>query len=90
MSRTGFFAYIIILASCLAGAFHVSPWAIVASGCLLALLSILNNHEAISRRIGSGSLAQSTLMLSSLLNAGLTSIAAYGIGLGLGWALIGA
>ena len=84
-SRTqGALAFTTILGVCTAGILHLAWWAAVAGACVLALISIFN-HPLTYRTLG-GHTTSGVLLLSSLLNATVTSAAALGIGRGIGWA----
>jgi len=81
----GILAFVIILTICIAGILHFSWWAAVAGACVLALIS-LSNHPVSYRALSDGASAPGVLLLSSLLNATLTSAVALGAGRGIGWA----
>ena len=81
----GVLAYGTILSVCFAGVLQLSAWALVAGACVLALISISNHPTALRALDGSESTPYA-LLLSSLLNASLTSAAALIIGRGIGWA----
>jgi hypothetical protein len=80
----GGLAYAAILATCTAGILHFSWWAFVAGACVLALISF-SNHAVAGRGLGGAESAVGVLLLSSLLNATVTSAAALAIGRGIGW-----
>jgi len=82
--RQGILAYATILATCTAGVLHFSWWAFVTGACVLALISI-SNHSIVNRALGPTDGAVGVLLLSSLLNATVTSAAALAIGRGIGW-----
>jgi hypothetical protein len=83
-SRTqGALAFGTILGVCTAGILHLAWWAAVAGACILTLISI-SNHPLTYRVLG-GHTTSGILLLSSILNASLTSVAALGIGRGIGW-----
>ena len=77
-------AFAALLGVCSAGLLHVSWWAAVAGACVLALISI-SNHPIAVRAGGSGEAPLATHILSSLLNAGMTSAAALAAGRIIGW-----
>ena len=78
--RTGIAAYAAIMASCVAGILHLSPWAIVFSACALMLLSILKKHDQTFSRLGTSATVQGVVMVSSVVNAALIAGAGYGLG----------
>ena len=80
----GALAFATLLGTCTAGLFHLSWWAAVASACMLALISI-SNHPVAVRAGGVGEAPLSTHLLSSLLNAAVTSAAALAAGRVIGW-----
>jgi hypothetical protein len=77
-------AYAALLGICSAGALHLSWWAAVAGGCVLALISV-SNHPVALRAVGAGEAPFATLLLSSVLNATMTSAAALAAGRIIGW-----
>ena len=78
-------AFLTILAVCLAGALHVSYWAVVAGACILALLSITNRERAVSLA-SKGTVGGSAILLaSSTMNAAAIASAALIMGRGIGW-----
>lgn len=87
--RRGTLAYIAILASCIAGGFGASPWIIVVSACVLALISISSHDRVIARLGGNAATAQAAAMMSSVLNAAVTSGGSYLLGTMIGtlWGL---
>jgi len=80
----GILAYATILATCTAGILHLTWWAAVAGACVLALASI-SNHPIAYRALGGGEGTLPVLLLSSLANAIMTSVAALIIGRVIGW-----
>lgn len=80
----GILAYATILATCTAGILHFSWWVAVAGACVLALISI-SNHPIAYRALGGGEGALPVLLVSSLVNAIMTSAAALVIGRAIGW-----
>jgi hypothetical protein len=82
--QQGILAYAAILATCTAGILHFSWWAFLAGACVLALISI-SNHAIAGRGLGATEGAVGLLLLSSLLNATVTSAAALTIGRGIAW-----
>jgi hypothetical protein len=80
----GILAYATILATCTAGMLHLSWWAFVAGASILALISIYNHPVAI-RALGGSETAPSALLLSSFVNAAMTSAAALVVGRAIGW-----
>jgi hypothetical protein len=80
----GALAFATLLATCSAGLLHLSWWAGVAGACVLALIS-MSNHPIAARVGGGGGVSLSTLLLSSLLNAAMTSAAALAAGRIIGW-----
>ncbi|MEQ1648463.1 MAG: hypothetical protein ABL898_07755 [Hyphomicrobiaceae bacterium] len=82
--RKGILAYCAILASCVAGGFGLSPWTIVASACVLMLIS-MSNHDGVIARLGGGATAQASAMMSTVLNAAWTSGAAFVVGMSIGY-----
>ena len=82
----GLLAYAAILAMLTAGIHHMSWWAAVAGGSVLALISI-SNHAVSYRALGSGNATYAALYFSSTLNAAGISAAALGLGNVLGWML---
>lgn len=83
--RTDVAAYLAIMVSCVAGLFHLSPWAIVLSASGLMLISIMRKHEYAVARLGGGTMAHATAMASSVLNATVIAGAAFASGLIIGW-----
>ena len=81
----GALAFATLLGTCTAGLLHLSWWAAVVGACVLALISI-HNHPIAVRAGGGGEAPFSTLLLSSVLNAALTSAAALAAGRVIGWA----
>ena len=80
----GLLAYATILATCVAGLFHASIWAFVAGACVLALISISNHRVVYSSRLSDS--GGGTLLLSSTINAVVTSASAVVFGRIVGWA----
>ena len=78
--------FAIILAACLAGAFHLSAWVICAAAAALVLVS-LKQHQAHYGRYASqgGASAQSMLLLGSTLNAATAATVAFALGRAIGW-----
>ena len=82
-SAVGFGA---ILASSLAGAFHLSPWMICAVAATLVLVSLTQHQGHYGRYAGQGDLAaQSMLLLGSTLNAATASAVAFVLGRAIAW-----
>ena len=79
----GVLAFASILSTCTAGILHLSWWAALAGACILALISI-SNHPITLRTLG-GTTTPGVLVLSSVLNAAVTSAAALVIGRAIGW-----
>jgi hypothetical protein len=81
-------AFTTILAVCAAGIVQLSAplsfWAAVAGACILCLIS-MSNHSVARQALGGGDAVVGTLVLSSLLNAAMTSAAALIVGRGIGW-----
>jgi hypothetical protein len=83
----GLLAYAAILGTLIAGMHHMSWWAAVAGGSVLALISI-SNHAVAYRALGGGGESTYTMLyFSSALNAAAISAAALGVGKALGWIL---
>ena len=66
--RKGTLAFTAILASCIAGGIGFSAWTVVASACVLMLIS-MSNHERVIARLGGGATAQASAMASTVMNA---------------------
>lgn len=82
-SATGF---AIILAACLAGAFHLSGWFICAATAALVLVSLRQHHAYYGRYANQENLsAQSMLLAGSTLNAATASVIAFALGRAIGW-----
>jgi hypothetical protein len=79
----GVLAFATILTTCAAGILHLAWWAALAGACVLALISI-HNHPITYRALG-GATTSGVLVVSSLLNATATCVAALIIGHGIGW-----
>jgi hypothetical protein len=79
-------AFVAILAVITAGTLHVSWWAVVAGGCVLALISLSSAHGSFARydHVGS-SIGLPAVLLSTTLNAGAAATAAFLLGRFLGW-----
>ncbi len=77
-------AFTTILGTCTAGILQMSWWACVAGTCMLALVS-MSNHAVAFRTLGGGASAPTILVMSSLVNASITSAAALAIGRLIGW-----
>jgi hypothetical protein len=82
----GLLAFTAILATCVAGIVHVSWWAALAGGCVLALIS-LSIHPMAYRALSGSASSSALLVVSSLLNATMTSAGALLAGrmIGLAW-----
>ena len=81
----GLLAFTAILATCVAGIIHLSWWAAIAGGCIIALISLSN--RPVSYRALSGSASPPALLvISSLFNATITSTGALLAGRLIGWA----
>jgi hypothetical protein len=80
----GVLAFATILATCVAGILHLSWWAALASGSVLALIS-MSNHAVAYRALSNGAGSSSVLLVSSLFNASLTSATALAAGRVIGW-----
>jgi hypothetical protein len=75
-----------ILASCLAGAFGISAWAICAGAAVLVLISLGHQQSHYARYANQGSVAaQPLLLVGSTLNAVTASAVAFGLGCAIGW-----
>jgi hypothetical protein len=81
----GLWAFIAILATCVAGIVHASWWAALAGGCVLALLS-LSNHPVAYRALSGSASSSGILVFSSVFNATITSAGALLVGRLIGWA----
>lgn len=80
----GVLAYATILATCAAGILQFSWWAFLAGASVLALISI-SNYAIAHRVLGATEDTDGVLLLSTFLNATVTSAAALVIGRGIGW-----
>jgi hypothetical protein len=80
----GILAYATIVGTCTAGVLHFSWWAFLAGASALSLISIAN-HPVALRQLGGSEAVPGVLLLSSLINASMTSAAALVIGRGIGW-----
>ena len=81
----GVLAFLTILATCTAGILHLSWWAALAGGCVLALVSISNQPVAY-RALSGGTSASGILHFSSLFNAFIVSAGSLAAGRAIGWA----
>ncbi len=78
--------FAVILAACLGGAFHLSPWIIGATAAALLLISLTQHQAHYARYGGQGNVAaQSMLLLGSALNAATASVVGFGLGRAIGW-----
>lgn len=83
----GFIAYLTILATALAGLAGAPFWAAIVCGCLLALISIVEQQRLAARFAALGESYILTLAgLTSLGNGLVAGGAAYAFGLITGWA----
>ncbi len=87
MARTrSISGYTVILAACLAGAFHLTVWILCAAAAALVLISLTQHQASYTRYAGQGNLgAQSMLLLGSTLNAATGATVAFGLGCAIGW-----
>ena len=81
----GVLAFAAILSMCTAGILHLSWWAALAGGCVLALIS-MSNHPVAYRALSGSVSTPGVLLFSSLFNATLISAAALAAGRAIGWA----
>lgn len=81
----GVLAFAALLAACVAGVLHYSWWAALASGCVLALISI-SNHPLGYHFLGGSQASTSVLLFSSFFNAAVISTAALAAGRAIAWA----
>jgi hypothetical protein len=85
----GLLAFSTILSVCAAGILQLSPqfsfWSAVVGACVLCLIS-MSNHSTAERTLGGGDAVLGSLVVSSLLNASMTSAAALLAGYVIGWA----
>lgn len=77
-------AFTALLAACVAGVLHYSWWAAVASGCILALISI-SNHPQGYGVLGGSQASTGVLLFSSFFNAAVVSAAALAAGRAIAW-----
>jgi hypothetical protein len=70
-------AYIILLATCVAGILHAPWWAAVTGGCSLALASLITMRSRIAAVPELRAISEPTLVASSLVNAATFSAGAY-------------
>lgn len=80
------FGFVVILAACLAGAFHASAWIVCSAAAALVLISLGQHQPHYGRYAGQGNIvAQSMLLAGSTLNAATASTVAYFLGRAIGW-----
>jgi|GEM_PF-4895147 len=68
-------AYVVLIATCVAGVFHLGWWSAVAGASSLALVSLASPRASAGRGI-----SEQVLVASSLLNASAAASAAYAFG----------
>jgi hypothetical protein len=79
--RSDSFAFLVILAVCLAGAFKAPWWAVVAGATGLVLLSLAERWRAAS----GADVADTVQLAASSLNGTAIAVAAFFSGHGLAW-----
>jgi len=80
----GLLAFFTILGTCTAGILHLSWWAALAGGCILALIS-MSNHPVAYRALSGGASSSGVPLFSSLFNAFIVSAGALAAGRAIGW-----
>ncbi len=68
-------AFVVLLATCLAGVFHAPWWAACAGACSLALISLLTLRTAYEPQLRV--VTEPILIFSSVLNAAATASGAF-------------
>jgi hypothetical protein len=80
-------AYLVLLATCTAGAWHLGLWSACAGSCSLVFISLLTPRVAPAPQMqASSGIGEPLLIASSVLNGSAVACAAYIFGHGARWA----